>query len=336
MGNLNSIVPNSDVVIQGLRSLAINGIRSCGDNFTVAEPCVELTTLNTLAHVSGEGDIAAFANGIITISKVSSNTVNNRNIISSDHDAGHVETSLSGKRTVFEEVGNLNKVCCSGINHISLSRLSHTRNSIVRVSTFDIPLINEVWIIVVVEVCSKLSLTTLTDSGLCSSNVNIRFVVHINLKRFTDGDTTIGVGYFNSERVRVVVSWNPVLSIVVVIDTTTNVVTELVVLVPCVGHIRIIVTINPSNQVDIVSMGFSVRAIVAYIVVTGNRNDRVTFDEYYVRRNQLGFTTFNTEIDIGGVLIREGVIIFNIHLFVECRASDARHQEAVLIPYISE
>ena len=319
-----------------MRSLAINGIRCGSDNFTVAVPCVELTTLNTLAHVSSEGDVAAFANGIITFSKVSSNTVDNRNFISSNNDASDIETSLSGKRTVFEEVSNLNKIGCSGINHISLSRFSHTRNSIVRISTIGVPLINEVRIVVVVDVCSKLSYTTLTDSGLCSSNINFRFVIHINLERFTDRDTTIGVSYFNSERVRVVVSGNPVLSVVVVIDTTTNVVTNLVVLVPCIGHIRIIVTINPSNQVDIVSMGFRVRAIVAYIVVTGNRNDRVTFNEDDVRGNQLRLTTFNTEINISGVLIGERVIILDIHLFVECRASNARHQEAVLIPYVGE
>ena len=81
LGNLNCIVPNGDITIESLRSLAVNRIRCCSDNFAIAIPSVKLTTRNTLANMSSESDITTFTNRIITLSKVSSNAVNDRNVI---------------------------------------------------------------------------------------------------------------------------------------------------------------------------------------------------------------------------------------------------------------
>ena len=336
MSNLNCIVPNGNIAIQSLRSLTINGIRSLGNHFTVAVPCEELATLNTLAHVSSEGDITAFANRIITFCKVSSNTVDHRNIVSIDYDRSEVEASLLCKITILHEVGNLNNISSCIINHEGLGRFGHTRNSIIGISTVFIPLINQVRIIVVVKMSSNCSLTTLTNRSLSSCNVHSRFIINIDFERITDGNTTIRVRNHHGEGVRIVISGDPVLSVVVVINTTTNAFSFHTMLIPCIFEFSVITTVNPSNQVYIVNASLIVRSEVTYIVVTSNRNDRVTFNKHHIGGNQSRFATFNTEIDVSLILIRKCILIQNSHLFVESRSINARHQETVLIPYITE
>ena len=165
--NFNCIVPNSNVAIQSLRSLTINGIRSLGDHFTIAIPCIELAARNTLANVSGEGDITTFANRIVTLSEVSSNTVNNRNLIGIDNDRSIVETCLTSKITILKKVSNFNNISSSCIDHEILNRFSHTRKFIIGISTILVPLINQIRIIVVVKMSSNGHIATFTDSGFC-------------------------------------------------------------------------------------------------------------------------------------------------------------------------
>ena len=107
-------------------------------------------------------------------------------------------------------------------------------------------------------------------------------------------------------------------------------------LIPSISQIRIIVTVNPCNQVDIVNASILIRSEVANIVVTSNRNDRVTFHEYDIGSNESRLTTINTEINVSFILIRKRIFIQNSHLFVESRTINARHQETILIPYIAE
>ena len=179
-------------------------------------------------------------------------------------------------------------------------------------------------------------ITTLTDSSFSRSNVNSRFIVNIHFERLTQSYTTARISNHNGERIRIVVCRDPSLSIVVVINTTSNAVTLLIVLIPSISQSRIIVTVNPSNQVDIVNTCFFVRSEVANIMVTRNRNDRVTFHEDNVRSNESRFATFNTEINVSLILIRKGILIQNSHLFVESRSINARHQDTVFIPNITK
>ena len=292
--------------------------------------------MDTTVHVSGQCHISAFANSVISLCKVVGHAVDNRDIISVNHDRSEVETSLSGKITILHEVGNLHKISSSIVNHESLSSFGHTRNSIIRISTISIPLINQVRIIIVVKMSSKLSLATLTNRSLSSGNVHSRFIVNIDLERLTDGNTTVRVRNHHSEGIRIVISGNPVLSIVVVINTTTNAFSFHTVLIPCIIELSIITTINPCDQVYIVNTSLIVRSEVTYIVVTSNRNNRVTFNKHHIGSDQSRFATINTEIDVSLILIRKCILIQNSHLFVESRSINARHQETILIPYITE
>ena len=152
-------------------------------------------------------------------------------------------------------MGNFNKISSCILNCENLISFSHTRNSIVRISAIHVPLINQVRIIVVVDVSCESSLTTLTDSCFRSSNVDNRFVININFERLTISNTTIGIRNLNGEGEWVVESSFPVLSIVVMINTTINTETFLVMFIPSVGQVTIILTVNPCNQVYIVCTG---------------------------------------------------------------------------------
>ena len=78
LANGNSIVVCGRIAILGLRCLLIYRVNCARDDLTVAVPCEDLTTGNTTADVSGQGYITAFADGVITLCKVSGNAVDNR------------------------------------------------------------------------------------------------------------------------------------------------------------------------------------------------------------------------------------------------------------------
>ncbi len=183
---------------------------------------------------------------------------------------------------------------------------------------------------------SKLSFTTFADSSLSCGNINSRFVIDINFKRLADSHTTVRVRYHNGEGVRIVVSRNPILSVVVVIDTTTNAFTNLSMFIPCVGKGGVISTVNPCNQVDIVNTSLFKITEVTNILVTSNSDNRITFNKHNIGVNQLRFTTIDAKVNISSILIRQRVIINNINLFIESRASVTFHQSTILIPNIRE
>ena len=107
-------------------------------------------------------------------------------------------------------------------------------------------------------------------------------------------------------------------------------------LIPCIGEIRIIVTVDPSDQVDIVITSLLIRSEVTYIVVTSNSHDRITVDMNFVRSNRLRKATFNTEIDEYRVNIVCGIFIEDGKLFVECRSINTLQEDTILIPNINQ
>ena len=187
----NSIVINGNVTVNGLRSLSIDRINSTRNNFTVAVPCENLTTGNTTADMSSECHITAFADGVITFSKVRSNTVDNRIIININSHSGKAEACLCVQSTVLQKMCNFNNISSSIFRHKCLGQLSHTRNHVVGFSGIGVPLINQVRIIVVVEMSGKDRLATITNGSFRSGNVNNRFVININFERLAEGCTTI-------------------------------------------------------------------------------------------------------------------------------------------------
>ena len=336
LSHADCIVINCDVTIESFGSFSVHRINCARDNFTVAVPCEDLAAFNTTADVSGECHITAFADSVIAFSKVSGHAVNNRIIVNIDSDGSVVVTSLAGQITVLKQVRNLNNICSGIIRQEGLSQLSHTRNDVVILGAISIPLINQHRIVVVVEMSSKDGLTTLANSSFRSRNINSRFVVNIDFERSTDGGTTVRVGNHHGEGVRIVISRNPSLGIVVVVNTTGNAITLLTVLIPSVVQSGLIVTVHPSNQVDIVITGFLKRSEVAHIVVTGNRHDRITVDMNLVGCNRFRIATFNTEIDEHSINIISGILIKDAELFVECRSINTLQQNAILVPYIGQ
>ena len=141
--------------------------------------------------MSSECHITAFADGIITFSKVRSNTVDNRIIINIDSHSGKAEASLCVQSTVLQKMRNFNNISSGIFRHKCLGQLSHTRNQVIRFSGIGVPLINQVRIIVVVEMSGKDRLATITNGSFRSGNVNNRFVININFERLAEGCTTI-------------------------------------------------------------------------------------------------------------------------------------------------
>ncbi len=231
---------------------------------------------------------------------------------------------------------NLNFISGIGYRSKSLNRFSHPRNSIADFVTIFIPLILKHRIVVIVKMCRQGHFSTLTDSCLVSCDVNLGFTIDIYFKRFTHRCTTIGVCDFNSKGVRIIVRRKPVFCIDIVIYVTGNTAsTYLIVFVPSIGNSSIVSTIYPGNQTDITITRSRVGSHKTYVVVTRNRNNRITFYSYSIGVNLVRFTSFNTEVDVSGVGIRGSIVIKNVELFVESRTINALHQDSILKPNIS-
>ena len=331
-----SIVINGNVTVLSLRSLSVNRINCARDNFTVAVPCEDFSAFNTTTDMSSESHITAFADGVVAFCKIRSNAVDNRIVIDIDGHSSKTEASLSIKSTILQKMRDLNNISSSIFRHKCLSQLGHTRNQVIRFSGIGVPLINQVRIIVVVEMSGKDRLATITNGSFRSGNVNNRFVININFERITDCGTTVKIRNLHSEHMRIVECRDPSLGIVVVVDTTGNAITLLTMLVPCIGEIRIIVTVDPSDQVDIVITSLLIRSEVTYIVVTSDSHDRITVNMNLVGLNRFRIATFKTEIDEYSVNIVCGILIEDAELFVESRSINTLQQNAILIPYISQ
>ncbi len=330
--NAYAINVSCQVAIVGLRSLTVVSGNCTLDDFAVAVPSINFAARNATADVSSHLDFATFANGVVY--EVRNDTVNNRVVINHDGNRSDIETALV---VIVHQMCNLNFVCGVGRRSKSLNRLSHAGDSIADFVTVSIPLILKHRIVVIVKMSRQGHFTTLADSSLVGSDVNLGFAVDVNLERFTHSRTTIGVGDFNRERVRIVVRRNPVLGIDIIINIARNTAsTYLIMFVPSVGKVRIVSSVNPSNQTYIAFAGVRVRSHIAYVVVTRNRDDRITFNVYRVGVHFVRFATFDTEVDVSSVCVRSSVVIKDVELFVESIIVHTLHQDAVLIPNVVE
>ncbi len=141
LSHANSIVVSRNITVDSFRSFNINGVVSFRDHSTITVPCVNLTTRNATMHVGSQGNETAFADSIVSISQIIGYAVNNRYVIYIDNIRSSVETCLTIGHTIFKQMCNLYNICSSVFRPESFNRLSHTRNSIVRISTILVPLI---------------------------------------------------------------------------------------------------------------------------------------------------------------------------------------------------
>ena len=185
LSNRYCIIVYRNIAVNRNRRISVGSTRSIRDDFTVTIPSVNFTTGNTTGNVSGQGELSTFAQNI-TIGQVSSNRVNNRDIVHHDGDRIVSSTDRVLVGIIVQEVDNLNDIVGSNVRSECLELMSVTRENMVEVQLILIPLEGEFSLIVVIQVSSYVNRTALADLSLGSSNVNIRNIVNVNLERLAE------------------------------------------------------------------------------------------------------------------------------------------------------
>ena len=312
LSNRNSVVVNCNVTVNCDRRISVSSTSSTRDDLTVTIPSINFTTSNTTGNVSGQSELSTFAKNI-TVGKVSSDRINNRDIVNYDSDSIVSSTDRILISIIVQEVDNLNDVVSSNFRSECLELVSVTRKNVVEVQLILIPLEGKFSLIVVIQISSYVNRTALADFSLGSSNINIRNIMDVNFERLAEGSTTITIDNFNHVDIRILI--RRLQHLIVEVEEGKIVVGQHTILVPFVGSIEVSSTINPSSKVNV----RSVNTLEADVVYTVDDNDRITFNFDSIRSNRNSLTTRHTIVDESLIDIMSRILVNNGELFVEVR-----------------
>ena len=324
--NLHRINVLSGLVINSGRSVNKHIAVDVEDFLTVTIPSVVLAASDTTGGGSLHSNRSAFADGLLTIEIV--NSRDNGDRIHEDLEGVVCNTVLSVE---VHQVRDFDNVVGSTENRLEgFNLMSSTRQNVGVVHLVLIPLISQHRIVVVIKVGAHRDITAFADRVSISSDVRVRSSIHVHFERIRNRRTTITIGHFNREDVGVVIGRLPSLKIVVVI--TIGVGSVLTILIPLVSSVGIKVTVNPSGQ-DNVIVG---RSEVAVVMVTLNRNDRVTFHMNRIGSNRNQFTTRDVINDVSSVGVINRIAVIDVGLSAERRTMDGLQLHAVQLPHVGE
>ena len=317
------------ITIHCKRSINIDVTRHILNEFSITIPSVDCFTLNTAFSVCIEFNASAFADfsdiGILRSVKIimNGNLRNTANVHSERVDTDTI------REAVVHQVCNSNHVCRSFSGIESLNFMSSTRNKVTYIVLILIPLEDQHRIVIIIQISTQSNTAVRTNSFGITGDVHNRFVINIHIERICNGRTTVTVLNFNRENQGVNIVRIEVTNIVV--HNTSIIIQGLATLIPCVSSIRIIITINPSNKLDI----HISNAIVAHIRVTVNSDDRITSHVDRLAFNSFRHTTI-AEVNVNGIDIINRIRIVNPSLLAEMRFVSTRNHNTVSHPHISQ
>ena len=295
------------------------------NDLTVAVPSVDLTTGNTTVHNTSE-DVEGSALTNSGSVEVEVHSFNLRNLVHIDTD-GIVSNAVLGVEV--HQVRNLHNVVSSTENRLEgLNLVGSTRDDMSVVHLILVPLEGQHRIIVVIEVSLQRNITAFANLSSVSRDVGVRSLINIHVERIGNGRTTVTVGHFNREDVRIVVGGNPRLTIVVVVARRIG--SVLTALEPSVGSVEVNNTINPSSEDNVLNG----RSEVANIRVTVDRDDRVTSHEDSIRSHGNRIASGDIVHDVGFIDIVHRIVVVDVSLCTELRTMDGLQFHAIHLPHV--
>ena len=295
------------------------------DDLTVAVPSVDLTTGNTTVHNTSE-DVEGSALTNCGSVEVEVHSFNLRNLVHIDTD-GIVSNAVLGVEV--HQVRNLHNVVSSTENRLEgLNLVGSTRDDMSVVHLILVPLEGQHRIIVVIEVSLQRNITAFANLSSVSRDVGVRSLINIHVERIGNGRTTVTVGHFNREDVRIVVGGNPRLTIVVVVARRIG--SVLTALEPSVGSVEVNNTINPSSEDNVLNG----RSEVANIRVTVDRDDRVTSHEDSIRSHGNWIASGDVVHDVSFIDIVHRIVIIDVSLCTELRTMDSLQFHTIHLPHV--
>ena len=324
--NFHSVGINRGFAVDGHRSLVQDIAVEAFDDLTVAVPSVNLTAGNTaVGHTSHDVEGSAFANGGDIEIEVFS--LNNRNLVHIDTDGVVSHTVL---RVEVHQVRNLHNVVGSAKSGLEGLDLVGSSGQDVRVvHLILIPLEGQHRIVVVIEVSLQRNITAFANLRSVSRDVRVRSLINIDIERIGNGRTTVAVGDFNREDVRILVGGNPALTIVVVVARRIG--SVLTALVPSVGSVEVNHAIHPSGEDDVLHG----RTVVTHVRVTVDGDDRVTSHEDSIRSHGNRIASGDIVHDVGFIDIVHRIVVVDVSLCTELRTMDGLQFHAIHLPHVS-
>ena len=156
-----------------------------------------------------------------------------------------------------------------------------------------------------------------------------RFIIDIHIERSRNCRTSISVLHFNSENQRIVVCGLKVAIEEVI--RSEGVIPLLTALVPSISSSRIIIAINPCNEVYVCH----VCSFITCIRVTVDGNNRIATHINLGGSDWIGVTAV-TKVNVSGINVGHRIAVINPGLFAEMRTMNARNHKTVSCPNVVE
>ena len=184
------------VVVNRHRMFSEDGICSTNDFNTVSEPSVSSNTEDTVnSGVGSEGEFATSADNGIFVANC--DRVDNRISVDINHNVINVEAF--GQRSEHSH-----EVVSGGVkSRSSIGSLRCTVDFVCKVNLFGVPLVSEVFHVVVLKVSSQGYITTNANFSFIGSYFNNRLFVYVNFELCAHSSTTVASSHFNRDEERV-------------------------------------------------------------------------------------------------------------------------------------
>ena len=317
------VIANS---VRGLGELRTNSIRN---DFAISVPCEDFTARNATGDSCREGHGTTVAEGLAVRQIVGEG----HNRIRIDMDGDLIVVIANGVTTgvvvhqvsdVDEEGSSFSKVA------EDLGGVRTTRHQVARVDLVAIPFEDQHRIVVIVDTSLQFNFTAFADKSVGSENVDNRSGVNLNLERLGEGRTTVTIDNLNHIGHRIMVSgFNHFDEHVVMRQAVVG---QEAISVPLVDSIHILTTIGHSREVNV----RRVNVVEANIVNTIDDDDRVTSHMDSVGVDRIRNATRNIDVDVSLIGVHSTVVIEDPHLLRELVVVSKRHQEAILLPNVTE
>ena len=312
--------------VRGLGELRTNSIRN---DLAISVPCEDFAARDTTSDSCREGHGTTVAEGLAIRQIVGEG--HNRIRIDMDGDLIVVIANGVTTRVVIHQVSDVDEEG-SGFSEVAehFGSVRTTRHQVARIDFVTIPFEDQHRIIVVIDTSLQFNFAAFADKSIGSEDVDNRSSVNFNLERLRESGTTVTIDNFNHIGHRIMVSGFNHFNIHVVMRQA--VVGQEAISVPFVDSIHILTTIGHSGEVNI----RRVNVVEANIVDTIDDDDRVTSHMNSVGIDRIRNATRNIDVDVSLIGVHSTVVVKDPHLLGELIVVSKRHQEAILLPNVTE
>ena len=310
----NFIDISGRIIVLSMRSLRVGSLNSVRNHITISVPSVNLTSSNTTAHMSREGN-GTTVTQCLAGRKIRRNRINNR--ISVNRNSNFIARSVA-QGVQLQSLERIFVRAFSRNNRVS--QRGSTGNSRGRVE----PLILHVRSIPVVQVSCQRDLTANADVRLGSCDVDDRNRVNINLS-LSRGLATVSVHQADAEVISIISVVACKVHCIAMRTCSTS--QRSVVLVPCEGVVRGRNRIHMGNHHNIV-----VRLLTdERIGFDSQGRVRVNRESNRVERDS-GFTTRTSLSNRNCIFVNSRIVVLSVNRLREDCGRSIRNNLTVSVP----